>query len=332
MGRTGRAGEWVAPGDERMTDRPYGAERGEFYGTGRDFDRGQRDRWGRGERGFIRGQSEPLEGRITDVTNVDVFGRSHTVATVETPDNRRIKVSFGPREQFERDFPGQLRTGETVNLRAHRGQFHDRSMYVVDRLEREGQWVSMNTDWEQRGMGWRPGAGMAGQQYRGEILSTRHARFSGFDRSHLLARVRMNDGSVMMVDLGPARDVENFGLRSGDSISFAARDACINGSEGLIAEELRTPGGRFVQLDNAPADSEYRLRGRPTGADWREGGFRERSQQYRSGDRDLDRTTDPYYDRSETGRMDNQYRSNQYRSDDMYERDRDVDVDVEYED
>ncbi len=114
------------------------------------------------------------------------------------------------------------------------------------------------------GRGERPGeAGRGTLRVQGRIMATRLASFHGHDHDHLLARIRLRDGGVAMVDLGPADEFDQVDLRPGEQISLVARRGRINGRPALLAEQIRTEQGQMVQIDLLEDQEPGRLRGTP---------------------------------------------------------------------
>jgi hypothetical protein len=301
-------------------------ERGQFQ-QGREFEREEQTTWREGGRGLGARLRQRLQGRITDISTMDVENEQHTVAWIETDDNRRIQVDLGPRDNLSERL-GRIRSGERLFVSARPTRVHGRSLWVADRVEYNGQ--VFTPTWSER---FARLTGQNNQEYTGEILSTRQAQYVGFDDAHLLARVRLDDGSVALIDLGPARDVSNLNFRRGDQIVVMARPACINDRDALIAAEVSTPSGQFVQLDNYAPGMSPRLRGRPVGPGELDQGrrphedrpgtfqrsYRERSRTFQQQEQDTSGRGSQYYEPGTTTRPSGTDEMGQQNTDDQDE-------------
>lgn len=220
-------------------------------------------------------QHERIEGRVLSVTPMNVYDEEHLVLNLETSDNRQIQVDLGRRDRLAEAL-NRLREGARISVMGRRSPFRERPLVIAHRVQHDGEWINIDVDFEpfaRAGQG--PLREMGGQQYSGEVVSTREAWFSGHDHAHLLASVRLEgQDSTLVVDLGPAQHLSDHTFRNGDQISFVARNGCINGQQALIADELTTADGQYVMLENYEAqgplqlgDESFRgrLRGRPVG-------------------------------------------------------------------
>lgn len=343
-GATGMAGRDATARDDRsrdrdrldMTRRDDMSGRDNFERSGRDTlregsgdlarDRSQQDRDDRRMRSGEQGEgfagsanirsrdARRIEGRIVSLSDMDIQNESHVIAHLETTNNDRVQVDLGPRSRLgtQRDL---LREGSRVTVTARQSPSLDRSMLIAQRLETNGQVITLGGFGDDRLGDERFSDG---RRHSGRITSLRLASFTGHDHDHVLAHVRTGEGIISLVDLGPEQDLERFNLRLGQQISVMARDGCINGMSALIADTLETQDGRFVELQNREGDTPLRLRGRPTSPDssgWREGGSsdrmwgeseHERSTEYRGSDswRGSNRSGSGSLNQGTTGSMD----------------------------
>jgi hypothetical protein len=252
--------------NEEPGENPQANERGE--------------QWRESGREMLRrhfGKPQQIEGKVVNILSRRMPGGERTFARIETSNHERILVDLGPQNEFQDRF-SQLKKGDQITVTGFP------LPVVAEKVEFNGRTVALNPGLDHFVGRLGRFAQARGLRYSGEILSTRHANFVGFNQPHMLARLRLdNENWQPEVDLGPTQDVRDLNLQSGDHISFVAREGCINGQGALIADELRTPNGQFVELDNfAGQGPPMMLRGRPVGPQeqgmYREGrpGMRER--------------------------------------------------------
>lgn len=84
----------------------------------------------------------------------------------------------------------------------------------------------------------------------GEIVSTRKVRLRNSDVQHLLARIRLDNDRLQVVDLGPANnpDLKNLSLNAGDRISATGRMVDTGTAEVVFAASVRS-GDEQVKIE-----------------------------------------------------------------------------------
>lgn len=81
--------------------------------------------------------------------------------------------------------------------------------------------------------------------FRGTVDSFTRKRIRGQRDSHTLVKVRLQDGSARLIDLGPRVDLQQLDLAQGDSIQVRGRQRTISGRQVLAANSVRVDGQRI---------------------------------------------------------------------------------------
>lgn len=282
--------------EERQPGRGGMAQADRSRGSGllersRRFLREQEESWRRGF-GMEEGETHRLEGEITELNTVHMAGMRHPHLFGRVRDERgqTARVDFGPRDVLGRL---NLRTGDKVTIVGTPGRYHERSVLLAQRVEANNESVTVDRP---RGRGLLE---RAGERVRGEFLAFRRAAFRGHPHDHLLARVRLEDGTVETVDLGPVDELEQIHMRRGDQVELVVHRARINGEPAYLAEQFRTEDGQVVQIDvTEDRGQRPRLRGTPVAPRQQErgaGGLRD--QESRSGQESFGQSQD-FYDQT----------------------------------
>lgn len=210
-----------------------------------------------GDRGWDQHSDPPARGDRRNAVdwherlgrNVDVYGEIHDLQVIrsarfedpqlegmiETNDGHWRRLILGPMDRLRRlnikdgdlvDATGKIQdVGGTPTLVA--------SQFTTDEIAR---WVPVH----------RAGAA---EWYQGRILNLRSAKFRGIEPRQEVAEVRLNNGKVVPVNLGPVYDLPS-GIREGESLEIWARGGKINGKKALVAERLNVQG-RMVRIDRS---------------------------------------------------------------------------------
>lgn len=227
----------------------------------------QQDPWGQQPGDAFGGQmSQQHRGEITDLTTVRFpqDGKRHVIARVELDNGRRAVVHLGPEDHLQNV---NIEAGERITFSGRPGQINNRPVILADRLEAGGETVYIQSsgvgqvqDFGQRqaygqpqdfrqtqdfgqmqdfGQGQNFGQPQSLRQVRGQIQDVRTLRLDGAEQPHTLARVELDSGSTVVVDLGPQQDLRGLDLTRGDQIQALVRPATINNRPVLKAHELR---------------------------------------------------------------------------------------------
>lgn len=221
-------------GQDRYRD--YRGAAGEGYSGQRGYSRGyyeeQKPRSKRSANQFDR-----VEGKVRDVKAIALtgLGEKHVIVRLDTEDNRTAKADLGPEKRVS-DL--KLKEGEPIVIMGTPGTINDRPMLMA-------HWVEIG---DKRQAIKRPQDRNL-KRYSGRIVKTKKTTFGEDSPNHLMARVRMDDGTTTIVNLGPEKELQNtLNIEKGKSFSMLARPVNINGQRALVAEVLNV-GDRTVDID-----------------------------------------------------------------------------------
>jgi RecG-like helicase len=119
---------------------------------------------------------------------------------------------------------------------------------MAKRVNVQGQSFAVNQHQHGRMQPQRQGESGQQQQYSGDVLSTRTAKFRNTDQPCLIAYVELENGKVETVNFGPKHDVKDC-VQEGETITFSARHGRVNGRPALIAQRVETQQGQMTQID-----------------------------------------------------------------------------------
>jgi len=97
-------------------------------------------------------------------------------------------------------------------------------------------------DFEDLPLSGAPGR-MRQAQLSGTITETRTAQLIGQSEPSKLAKVRLNDGSTVFADLGPAQNFRDVQLARGDQVSISGSPVWINNQPVIFASRVQTEEG-----------------------------------------------------------------------------------------
>jgi hypothetical protein len=198
-----------------------------------------------------------FSGQITEIYTSDVgMDQPQVVARVYTPEGDK-SIVLGPQNKIT---TLQLREGDEVTIFGTPRMISNRQMVVADRIQSQGRTVVVTgSD--------RPSTDSAPHWVNAEVLSTSTATFRHDDLRHLIARVRLDDGRVRPVDLGPADRYWGVDLSPGENISILANSATINEEPGLVAESVRS-ANRNVDLQRSLNLTDFQTKDAPRQTEW----------------------------------------------------------------
>lgn len=246
--RQERDWQWQRDRDRYRTRRPdefdYGIDYRERVGGSREKRMGVPGFSGRGyfeerkpQSRRSPGRVDRIEGKIREMNTVTLTGldEKHVVVRLDTDNDRTAKVDLGPEKRFSNL---ELEKGDTVVILGTPGTINDRSMLMA-------HWVEIG---DKRYTIKRP-QDMNLTRYTGEIIKTKKTRFGDETPEHLMARIRLDDGSTTIVNMGPEKELRNaLEIEEGKTFSMLARPVNINGKRALVAEVLNV-GDRTVDID-----------------------------------------------------------------------------------
>ncbi|QDU37854.1 Putative serine protease HtrA [Maioricimonas rarisocia] len=187
---------------------------------------------------------ETLRGEIRDIRYDTLNGVEGEcmIARVRTEDGRTARVCLGPRTQLRRL---DLSDGDRITVYGHPGHINDRAMFFASQVNYDGSQLQVNM----------PKAPSL-KRVRGEIVSTRKAKFRGISERHVLANVELVSGREETMNLGPESKIRRLNLRDGDDISALVRPGRVNGEFAMIAEQVRHDG-QTVELPRPQDRSRF---------------------------------------------------------------------------
>jgi hypothetical protein len=191
-----------------------------------------------------------LRGEILSLRMEDTGAptdREELLLTLRTDSGEEIRVNLGPRERIARL---DLRKGDRVTVRGDRADRDDRGHLMASSIEFRDDFISLTPRGGREGFAERPA--------QGEIVSLRSEDLRG--QRHTVARVRLNNGGIETIDLGPSEELRRIDLREGDQIRFKARRDRSAGRERLIASQIEVNG---ETIDIRGGADDMRLRGQP---------------------------------------------------------------------
>jgi hypothetical protein len=101
------------------------------------------------------------------------------------------------------------------------------------------------------------------QTIAGTIQGFRHVNVAGSrgqKEIHTLVRLKLNDGSFRVVDLGRRIDLQPLGLRKGEALLINGYRGRRAGLDAIVADEITLLDRRQQELENSPARSDSRQR------------------------------------------------------------------------
>ncbi|MFG0336097.1 MAG: PDZ domain-containing protein [Maioricimonas sp. JB049] len=189
----------------------------------RGMDRREMDRRDDRRREIVRGEIQDI--RYDTLSGVE---GECMIARIRTEDGRTARVCLGPRTQLRRL---DLSDGDRITVHGHPGHINDRAIFFASQVNYAGTELQVNM----------PKAPSL-KRVRGEIVSTRKAKFRGISERHVLADVELVSGREETMNLGPESKIRRLNLREGDDISALVRPGRVNGEFAMIAEQVRHDG------------------------------------------------------------------------------------------
>ncbi len=242
----------------RSSQQRMREEQGRRGRTGQQQFRQQQDRRGQMGRQFRQSRSgqrqmsqrqqqrrprfDTLEGTIREMKTINLtrFEDPHVVARVQTRQGRTGKADLGPKKKIDEL---NLQKGDRIKVYGKTGTINEKSMLMANLIQTgNNQRITIRRPQDKNL-----------KFYSGEVLKTRTASFKKTQGgNNLMARMRLDNGAVTIVNLGPEKDLENSNIKSGQNVAMLARPVNINGRRALVAEQLLI-GNQLVDIDWAIA-------------------------------------------------------------------------------
>lgn len=173
-----------------------------------------------------------IAGEILELREVRLLGQEqpHLLARVDVQGREVVQADLGRRDQLARL---NLTEGDSVTLVGVPAQLDERPILVATRVEAKQDSVQIDRSLMQ-----------SMNKFSGTIEDTRYAQYEGEGAEHLVAKVRVQDGTLILLDLGAASALEDVDLSPGTPVAFVARIGTINDRRAYFAEDLRVRDSR----------------------------------------------------------------------------------------
>lgn len=168
-----------------------------------------------------------VQGEITALHEVRILGdgEPHLLARVSVDGGETVHVDLGPRSQLT---PLALVEGDDVTVAGASAQLNDRPIVVATRVDSGQESVQIDRSQMQ-----------PMSKFSGTIEDTRYVRYEGIDQEHVVAKVRVPERGVILLDLGEASVMKETALTANTPVEFVARLGSIDGRSAYFAQDLR---------------------------------------------------------------------------------------------
>lgn len=235
-----------------------------------------------------RRQNVTLQGEVTETRQVNIKGQQdkHRLIKMKTDRGQEVMVNLGPKARLS---DMDLRRGDQIRVQGRVGTINGKNVLMAKsvrsgnqthNIARQGQLFDSPRD--------------RSASIQGEIEQVKQFNMKGQQDAHNLARIRMQDGQSVVVNLGPKRNLRDLQLSEGDRVTIQGRRGKIDGKTVVLAEQIRSNNQTArVNWDRQGQDS---VLGTPRDQQ------RYGNQQQRDQQRYRDQQRDPEYDRFNTPR------------------------------
>lgn len=182
-------------------------------------------------------------GTIHKIRSIDLVGEdeSHRIAHIETEKGNRVRVDLGPKSDFDRL---NLREGDRITVFGARGTINEKPMLMAHEIHARGQRVVIE---RKRGPELR--------RFAANVLKTYTTSFKGRKHDYAIAKVRLHNGDLAMVNLGPKPELKGLEIERGDRIRMLARPITIDDRPALYAERITVAAAR--DIDRRPGQAPF---------------------------------------------------------------------------
>ncbi len=187
---------------------------------------------------YMTPTTQAVRGRILDVYPVLVSGQWRLLAEIQTDTGNFIRTDLGPRENV--DFL-DLARGDLITATGRMRWEGNEPILLASQFNAHGQTLFVQS--APRLVGAAEPTTPA-QMFRGQILNKHSERVPGFKDKHELVDLRLDDGRVMVVDLGAKKNFKGIDLDKNDYIAIWAQEGTVFDRPALIAFELQKEGRR----------------------------------------------------------------------------------------
>jgi hypothetical protein len=174
---------------------------------------------------------QEIAGTIQAIELVNILGKSHTFATIDTADGRSVRVDLGPQTRVD---TLNLVPGDRVSFTT-RGTSHAREQALVaERLDKIGDRRGQRTPQPQADS-------TMGVHVDGRVTAVRREMLPGYRQEHLVATIELDDGTTKRVILGEHDRLRDAYIETGDRVSVIIRQDASD-PKLWLAQELRLNG------------------------------------------------------------------------------------------
>ncbi len=200
--------------------------------------------------------------RINAVRSQDGVIRD-VIATVRTSDGKSVDVLLGSPRALQQGGT-QVVPGEKVNVEGYTRSLNGRTTFFAQKVSpvKQSQGDNQRTNRVERrttsyaSQRFAPYSAVARHEtIRGKLLRTRPETIEGTQNVHRVAEVRVTDGRIATVDLGPIYRADNLDLQSGDRVTVTGLAGRLNGEPVLIARALHVAGREAATRQSASRQS-----------------------------------------------------------------------------
>ncbi|HJT20487.1 MAG TPA: hypothetical protein VJ746_08450 [Nitrospira sp.] len=189
-----------------------------------------------------------LHGTVKRVKRVALRGAEgdHLVALIAGNAGRRMVVDLGPASNY-RETP--VMTGDRIAAMGPFAWISDRKVLFAQQVRVNGETVKVVRE---RGLDRRQLDRRTIQPNEapltGQIQQSKELRLRGIDRRHMVVRLKTDDGRQVLADLGSPKDIAQFSLESGRSITVQGPVILVSGKPLILARRI-TVDGKRAEID-----------------------------------------------------------------------------------
>lgn len=204
---------------------------------------------GKNQRSQSVRREKSVTGEIVDTREATVRGKRRQMARIETDNGDEIVLDLGPAKKIRT----QLDKGDQVTARGIAVRANDQRILIARELKRDGETIqiastrsSQNADAERRRQV------RSQRSVTGEVMTTRSVSIRGQKR--LLANIETDQGDEVVVDMGPASELNGFRVSKGDELNARGIPVKANDQRVLVAMRLES-GDKSVTLKRRSSPS-----------------------------------------------------------------------------
>lgn len=172
-----------------------------------------------------------VSGNVEDTKMVSVRDRIHLIAMVKQSDGQPVMVDLGPNQTGT-----QLFEGDQVTATGHVLKVGDKQVLVASEASMSNGSIAIDR---------------SGKKYQGTIEKVKAMAVRGTE--HTLAKVKTADDKTMLVDLGPASNLDR-NLEQGAQITVQGVPVKVKDRVMLMAQKIMHDGDK-TQIDRRVAQS-----------------------------------------------------------------------------